>query len=141
MSQRTIICFGLDELVYRNPAETIAEEVGLRHGWAKVDSVYKFPRSSTVKIIFKDADMAKRTLLEVLNLFHIHIPGYQTRQEDFILLLTCNKCNAAQVALAPAPSGPATPNLSKSLSGLLCVFNAQMANMYNPAWPRMGSQT
>ncbi|MPC57148.1 hypothetical protein E2C01_051122 [Portunus trituberculatus] len=76
-SQRTIICFSLDELVYGNPAETIAEEVGLRHGWAKVNSVYKFPRSSTVKIIFKDADMAKKVFLEGLNLFHIHISSYQ----------------------------------------------------------------
>ncbi|MPC63622.1 hypothetical protein E2C01_057722 [Portunus trituberculatus] len=37
-----------------------------------------------------------------------------------------------QAALVTAPSGPATPDLSKSLSGLLCVFHVRMANMYNP---------
>ena len=93
---RTIICSGLDELVLEHSEEEIAAEVGAQHTWAKAESVFKFPRSTTAKITFRSGDMARKAMLEGLHLFQIHIAGHQMRQEVYIPLLTCNKCNAVE---------------------------------------------
>ena len=95
-AQRTIICYGLDDLVYLNTEEEIAAEVEAQHEWAKEVSVFKFPRSPTAKITFSTGDMARKALLEGLHLFHIHVPGHQMRQEVFTSLMTCNRCNAVE---------------------------------------------
>ncbi|MPC45854.1 hypothetical protein E2C01_039560 [Portunus trituberculatus] len=107
-AQRTVICHRLDVRVYEHSPDEIAVEVGLKHGWAKAEEVFKFPRSSTCKITFTDTDMAKKALLEGLNLFQIHIPGHQMRQEMFIPLLTCNRYNLVEDHLInswPRPAG------------------------------------
>ena len=70
--------------------------------------VFKFPRSPTIKITFDEVEMAKKALVEGLHLFQIHIPGHQMRQEVFIPLLTCNRCNAVEdhaTKSCPKPSG------------------------------------
>ena len=94
-AHRTVICSGLDELVYEHTTDEIAAEVEAQHEWP-VESVFKFPRSPTVKITFTDGDMAKKALVEGLHIFHIHVPGHQLRQEQYIPLLTCNRCNAVE---------------------------------------------
>ena len=95
-AQRSVICSGLDDLVYDHTAEEIASEVTRQHTWAEAESVFKFPRSHTAKIIFKDVEMAKTAIQKGLLLFHIHVPGHQIRQEVFTSLLTCNRCNAVE---------------------------------------------
>ncbi|KAK8373767.1 hypothetical protein O3P69_011696 [Scylla paramamosain] len=95
-AQRTVICSGLDELIYEHTAEEIADEVGSQHDWAAVEGVFKFPRSPTMKITFTRADMATKALTEGLHLFCIHVPGHQLRQETYTPLLTCNRCNAVE---------------------------------------------
>ncbi|MPC45784.1 hypothetical protein E2C01_039489 [Portunus trituberculatus] len=99
---------GLDELVYGHSAEEIAAEVGAQHKWAKAECVFKFPRSFTAKITFTDAQMARNALLEGLNLFQIHVPGHQMRQEVFIPLVTCNRYNVVEkhpTSSCPHPAG------------------------------------
>lgn len=210
-AQRTVICHGLDELVYEHSPEEIAVEVEQKHDWAKAEDVFKFPRSSTCKITFTDSNMAKKALLEGLNLFQIHVSGHQMRQEMFIPLLTCNRCNVVEdhptnscprpagymrcsecgseehtfrscpapsktcfncggdhsaramrcpirkealkkkeeairkahvrpgvsyaqttTQQAPAPTGLASPDPTKSLAGLLCLWHAHLTNSTNP---------
>ncbi|KAK8386683.1 hypothetical protein O3P69_017858 [Scylla paramamosain] len=106
-AQRTIICFNLDDLVYENSPEDIAVEVRDQHTWAEAETVYKFPRSSTIKITFKSSDMAGKALREGIRLFHINIPGHQIRREYYVPLLTCNRCNAVEehpTSSCPHPS-------------------------------------
>ena len=50
--------------------------------------------------------------MEGLHLFQIHIPGHQMRQEVFIPLLTCNRCNAVE--------DHATKSCPKPASYVLC---------------------
>lgn len=50
-SQRTVICFGLDEIAYMNSPEEIKEELESQHSWLKIQEVYTFAKTPTVKII------------------------------------------------------------------------------------------
>ena len=79
-AQRSVICSGLDDLVYDHTAEENASEVTTQHTWAEAESLFKFPRSNTAKTTFKDVKMVKKAIQEGLLLFHIHIPGHQIRQ-------------------------------------------------------------
>ncbi|KAK8406389.1 hypothetical protein O3P69_007226 [Scylla paramamosain] len=63
-AQRTVICTGLDDLIYEHSPEEIVAEVGAQHNWAVAESVFKFPRSTTIKITFKDGDMARKAISE-----------------------------------------------------------------------------
>lgn len=47
-AQRTVICFNLDDFVYENSPEDIAAEVGAQHTWTEAETVFKFPRTSTI---------------------------------------------------------------------------------------------
>ncbi|KAK8395468.1 hypothetical protein O3P69_006260 [Scylla paramamosain] len=107
-AQRTVICAALDDLIYEHSPEKIIAEVRAQHDWAVAESVFKFPHSTTIKITFKDSDMARKAISEGIHLFQIHVPGHQMRQEIYTPLLTCNRCNA--VENHPTRSCPQPPD-------------------------------
>ena len=47
-AHRTVICTRLDDLAYDNKVEDIMDEIEKEQTWAKVQEVYKFPRSNTI---------------------------------------------------------------------------------------------
>lgn len=95
-AQRTVLCFQLDELICEHTAEGIQEEIERSNGWAKVAEVYKFPRSSTVKITFRSSEMSKKATDNGILMFSMSVPPHQIRQEVYIPILSCNRCYAVE---------------------------------------------
>ncbi|KAK8380745.1 hypothetical protein O3P69_007992 [Scylla paramamosain] len=165
----------LPHIVPRIYPSTVPRIYPSTHYSAVAESVFKFPRSTMIKITFKDGDMARKAIMEGIHLFQIHVQGHQMRQEIYTPLLTCNRdCKAStkkslncrgehsaramqcptckealkrkeaaaqqaqarqsnttytQIAQAtPSPTGLTTPDPSKTLAGLMCLFHAHLAN-------------
>ncbi|KAK8372940.1 hypothetical protein O3P69_018653 [Scylla paramamosain] len=95
-AQRSVVCTRLDDLVYEHDANEILDEVEKEQSWAKVQEVYKFPRTKNVKITFKTSDMAKKATETGLLMFCMSIPPSQVHQEEYIELITCNRCYAVE---------------------------------------------
>lgn len=95
-SRRTVICFRVDELAYEHDAEEIKTELEKQQSWMKVDEVYKFSGSRTIKIICASCEMARKALDSGILLFYISIPPYQMKIEDYTPLLACNRCQAIE---------------------------------------------
>ncbi|MPC43095.1 hypothetical protein E2C01_036732 [Portunus trituberculatus] len=107
-SRRTVLCFQLDDFVYRHEVEELREEVEWVQDWAKIQEVYKFPTSNTVKITFCSSEMARRACSEGLLLFSVSIPPHQIREETYTPLLKCNICYAVEnhsTRQCPCPQG------------------------------------
>lgn len=95
-AQRTVICFRLDELMYEHQTDEIRTEVERVQQWAKVQEVYKFPRSNTLKITFHTTDMAKKAKDSGILIFGMSVPPAQIREEVYTPILTCNRCCAVE---------------------------------------------
>lgn len=95
-AQRTVICFRLDELIYEHQAEEIRTEVERVQTWAKIQEVYKFPRSNTLKITFQTTGMAKKAKDNGILLFAMSVPPTQIRREVYTPILSCNRCHAVE---------------------------------------------
>ena len=95
-AHRTVICTRLDDLAYDNNVEDIKDEIEKEQTWAKVQEVFKFPRSNTIKVTFKDTEMAKKATENGLLMFYMSIPSTQVHQEEYIELLTCTRCYAVE---------------------------------------------
>ncbi len=95
-AQRSVVCTRLDDLVYEHDANEILDEVEKEQSWAKVQEVYKFPRAKNVKITFETSDMAKKATESGLLMFCMSIPPSQVHQEEYIELITCNRCYAVE---------------------------------------------
>ncbi len=107
-AQRTVLCFRLDDLVYQHEACEMKKEVERVQTWAKLEEIYKFPRSNTVKFTFRSSEMARRARSEGLLLFSISVPPHQMKEETYIPLLTCNTCYAIEdhsTKQCPCPQG------------------------------------
>ena len=106
-AQRSVVCKRLDDLVYEHAADVIINEVEKEQSWAKVQEVYKFPNSNTIKITFLDSDMAKKATEVGLLMFRMSIPPFQIHQEEYFELLTCYRGYAVEdhvTKLCPKPS-------------------------------------
>lgn len=95
-AQRSVVCVRLDDLVYEHGADEILDEVEREQSWAKVQEVYKFPRSKNVKITFQTSAMAKKATESGLLMFCMSLPSSQVHQEEYIELLTCTRCYAVE---------------------------------------------
>ena len=95
-AQRTVICLRLDDLVYQYDAPEIKKEAERVQTWAKIQEVYIFSKSNTVKFTFQSSEMARKAREEGLRLFSISIPPHQIKEEKYVELLTCNKCYAIE---------------------------------------------
>ena len=107
-THRTVICTKLDDLVYDNNLEDIKAEVEKHQAWTKVQDVYKFPRTNTLKITFKDTEMAKKANENGLLMFYMSVSPSQVHQEEYIELLTCTRCYAVEDHTAKDCPRPAT---------------------------------
>ncbi|MPC69443.1 hypothetical protein E2C01_063668 [Portunus trituberculatus] len=58
----------------------------------KIDSVFKFPNSKTIKITFTQAVYAQKSKEHGLKLFSMKIPHHQIQQEKFYHIQTCYRC-------------------------------------------------
>ena len=92
-AHRTVICLRLDELIVDgfDPAEAKAE-IERVNTWAKVQDVYKFPRSNTIKITFRQSEMAERAVRAGLLMYRLSILPEQVKEELYTPLTSCDKC-------------------------------------------------
>lgn len=99
-ARRTVICHRVDELIFENSTQDIAEEIEEKQTWAKVIRTFKFPSSNkhicTLKIEFADADMASKAASDGLRMFKMSIASHQIAKETYVQLTTCMKCYAIE---------------------------------------------
>lgn len=95
-ARRTIICYGIDELIYDHSKNDIEDEIEEKNPWAIVKNCYKFPPANKgtqlIKIEFEDAAMATKAEESGLRLFNMSIAGHQIKREKYTQLKTCMRC-------------------------------------------------
>lgn len=95
-SRRTILCHGVDQLIYNHTQNDIKEEIEKKNGWAKTKEVFKFPATNrtthTIKIVFEDAIMATKAEADGLRLFNMSIAYHQIKRETYMPIKTCLRC-------------------------------------------------
>ncbi len=91
--KKSIIVTRVEDLIYDRYEDEIAEELKLKNLWIgdEIDSVFKFPNSSTIKIIFTQTNLAKKSIEKGLLAFNLNIPPSDIKQETFIQIKTCMK--------------------------------------------------
>ena len=94
-AKRSIICTNVEELIFENSEEEIAEEIQISNTWAEIQKVTKFPprgRNNIMKIEFTDHSMAERAKDHGLLMFYISIANHQIKRESYIEIKNCYKC-------------------------------------------------
>lgn len=95
-SQRTVICFGLDDLAYDNSPQEIKAELEGQNEWLSIQEVYKFPKTNTIKITCASSAIAKKATEAGILMFCLSIPPSQLRVEDYVPLLACDRCHKVE---------------------------------------------
>ncbi len=91
--KKSVIATSLDDLIYERDEDQIKEELIKSNDWIEdVDSVYKFPKSSTIKITFTQTALAKKCTQIGFLAFSISHPSYNVKQETYIPIKCCMKC-------------------------------------------------
>ena len=97
-ANRTVICHRLDELIFDNPENEIAQEIEDHNQGLIVTRITKFPnrqtrKTNTLKVEFSDRAMATKAEQGLL-MFHLSVPEYAIKKEMYIALKTCYRCYA-----------------------------------------------
>ncbi|MPC77104.1 hypothetical protein E2C01_071549 [Portunus trituberculatus] len=95
-------------MIYENSPEEIMEEIERAQGWAKVAEVFKFPRSSTIKITFRSNEMSQKATTCGILMFNMSVPPNQIRQEIYIPIISCNRCYVVESHTTNQCPQPAT---------------------------------
>ena len=84
----------MDELVYEKDTVDIGEELQKQNSWIgdEIASIYKFPRSPTIKITFSQTILAQKCTERGLKAFNISIPSHEIKLETYIAIKCCMKC-------------------------------------------------
>ena len=85
-------------MIYERKEEEIIDELVAKNTWIgdNLDSVYKFPNSSTLKITFSLTALAKKCTEQGIRAFCLSVPPHDIRQETFIPIKCCMKCYALE---------------------------------------------
>jgi len=91
-SSRTVILFRVDDLIYDNSTETIREEIQRANRNLRVDDIYKFENSRTVKITFTSQRMAIECSENGLNAFYLHVAPANITRDRHVDVSVCFRC-------------------------------------------------
>lgn len=93
-TQRNVLLFNLDNHIKDNTEEKIIQEIYNNNEYAEneIDTIFKFPRSRIMKISFKRAETAKKATEQGLKMFHMRVPHYNIKREEYTPVQTCFKC-------------------------------------------------
>lgn len=94
--QRSVVCFGLDDIAYLNEPEEIKAELEAHHPWLKIIEIYKFPKTNTIKITCASSGIAKKAAEAGLLMFSLSVPPGQMRVEIYTPLMACDRCHAVE---------------------------------------------
>lgn len=92
--KRSVIASRLNDLIYERNEDEIKTELIKCNSWIgeDIDSVFKFPNSSTIKITFSQTILAEKCTEKGLLAFSLSIPAYNIKQETFIPIKCCMRC-------------------------------------------------
>lgn len=92
--KKSVIINRLNDIIYERDLEEIKEEILLENDWLgdDIESIYKFPRSNTIKLTFSQTSTAKKCTEKGLLAFHLSIPPSDIKQEEYIHITCCTKC-------------------------------------------------
>ncbi len=83
-------------MIYDHEEEEIKDELILKkkNSWIQddLDSIFKFPNSSTLKVTISQTILAKKCTEKGLRAFNISIPAHEIKQETFIPVNCCMRC-------------------------------------------------
>ena len=84
--KKSVLLTRLDEEIYDRDEDTIIAELKAQNVWIgdDINSIYKFPNSSTVKITFNQTQLAKTCCEKGLLAFSLSIPPSEIKQETYI---------------------------------------------------------
>lgn len=91
-AKRSVLAHRLDTEVYSYSEQTIITEINDRNEWADVGEIFKIPRSSSIKIIFKTQDMAEKCLQTGILMFDLSLPSRDFSRDIFVDIKYCYKC-------------------------------------------------
>ena len=90
-AKRTVIIFNVEEEIKGNTENDIKEELINKNKWITdgIDNIYKFPKNNIMKICFNNTASATKALEKGLLAFHMSIPTYNIKKEEYIHINTC----------------------------------------------------
>ncbi len=80
-------------MIYDWGEAEIKDELIQKNNWIQedLDSIFKFPNSSTIKITFSQTALAKKCTEKGLRAFNISIPLHEIKQETVIPINCCTR--------------------------------------------------
>ncbi len=97
--KKSVILTRVDEIIYEKHIVDIGEELQKCNPWIGEDNIvdiFKFPKSSTIKITFSQTLLAEKCIDHGLKAFNISVPSYEIKQETYIQIKCCLKCYALE---------------------------------------------
>ena len=92
-AKRTVILLNVDEYIYTRTEQEIKEELINENSWIEgIDNIFKIPKIKHIKIGFKETITAKTATEKGLLAFHMSIPSYNIKIDEFIPVMICMKC-------------------------------------------------
>ena len=92
-AKRTVILLNVDDLITTRTEKEIEEELLKENEWIEgIDNIFKIPKSRHIKVGFKETNTAKTATEKGLLAFHMSIPSYNIKIDEFIPILTCMRC-------------------------------------------------
>ena len=93
-AKRTITLLNVDEYILTHDEAEIKDELLEENDWLNdgIESIYKIPRTKIMKICLNETTTAKAATDKGLLAFHMSIPHYNIKIEEFIAITTCMKC-------------------------------------------------
>ncbi len=95
-AKKRIIIPRVDDLIYEWSSADIEQELIRKNTWigGELESVFKFPNSPTIKIIFTQTALATKCTEIGLKAFNISIPPptHEIKPETYIPIKSCMKC-------------------------------------------------
>ncbi|MPC69229.1 hypothetical protein E2C01_063446 [Portunus trituberculatus] len=97
-AKRTVLVFNTDDYILSHSEDEIKQKIIHKNTWIKqgIDCIFKIPSSKILKIYFNSTNAAKLATDKGLLAFHMSIPSYNVKVEEFIPITTCMRCYAIE---------------------------------------------
>ncbi len=94
-AKKSVIIPRVDDVVYEKNIVDSGEELIRQNSWIgedKIEDVYKFPNSPTLKLTFTQTTLAKKCTEQGLKAFKTSIPCHEIKLETYIPIKCCMEC-------------------------------------------------
>ena len=91
-AKRTLILWRCDDQILNQSEEDIKSEIEKPNDCVKVQEIFKYNSSKSIKVTFASQHMAFQVLTKELILFNLSHPAHNIRMKIFVEILICFKC-------------------------------------------------